>query len=117
MTKRPQLRTVVLYVTVSALWIWFSDHALNALVEGRAELAFLQSIKGWFFVLGTGALFLGVRPRVASVAAYGIVAYSFLVSLVGAIVKGQDWGWGQHNYVRLDPAHEPAHVLTVRRTR
>src|SRR5690606_41912815 len=54
-TKRPQLRTVVLYVTVSALWIWFSDHALNALVEGRAELAFLQSIKGWFFVLGTGA--------------------------------------------------------------
>jgi starch synthase (maltosyl-transferring) len=23
--------------------------------------------------------------------------------------------WGQHNYVRLDPAVEPAHVLTVRR--
>jgi starch synthase (maltosyl-transferring) len=26
------------------------------------------------------------------------------------------WHWGEHNYVRLDPAHEPAHVLTVRRT-
>ena len=26
----------------------------------------------------------------------------------------QDWSWSQHNYVRLDPGHEPAHVLTVR---
>jgi starch synthase (maltosyl-transferring) len=28
----------------------------------------------------------------------------------------QDWHWGQHNYVRLDPYTEPAHLLTVRRT-
>jgi starch synthase (maltosyl-transferring) len=31
-------------------------------------------------------------------------------------VTGQDWHWGQHNYVRLDPYTEPAHLLTVRRT-
>jgi starch synthase (maltosyl-transferring) len=31
-------------------------------------------------------------------------------------LSGQDWHWGQHNYVRLDPGTEPAHVLTVRRT-
>jgi starch synthase (maltosyl-transferring) len=31
-------------------------------------------------------------------------------------VTGQDWHWGQHNYVRLDPYVEPAHLLTVRRT-
>jgi starch synthase (maltosyl-transferring) len=31
-------------------------------------------------------------------------------------VTGQDWHWGQHNYVRLDPGTEPAHLLTVRRT-
>uniref|UniRef100_UPI00260AD5AF alpha-1,4-glucan--maltose-1-phosphate maltosyltransferase n=1 Tax=uncultured Nocardioides sp. TaxID=198441 RepID=UPI00260AD5AF len=30
-------------------------------------------------------------------------------------ITHQDWSWGQHNYVRLDPHHEPAHVLTVRR--
>ncbi len=30
-------------------------------------------------------------------------------------VTGQDWHWSQHNYVRLDPGAEPAHVLTVRR--
>jgi starch synthase (maltosyl-transferring) len=31
-------------------------------------------------------------------------------------ITGEDWHWGQHNYVRLDPGAEPAHVLTVRRT-
>jgi starch synthase (maltosyl-transferring) len=32
-------------------------------------------------------------------------------------VTGEDWSWGQHNYVRLDPAYEPAHILTVRSPR
>jgi len=29
-------------------------------------------------------------------------------------VTGATWRWGTDNYVRLDPAHEPAHILTVR---
>jgi starch synthase (maltosyl-transferring) len=29
-------------------------------------------------------------------------------------ITGADWEWGQHNYVRLDPAVESAHVLTIR---
>ena len=29
-------------------------------------------------------------------------------------ITGADWSWSQHNFVRLDPGHEPAHVLTVR---
>jgi starch synthase (maltosyl-transferring) len=32
-------------------------------------------------------------------------------------ITGQTWRWGAHNYVRLDPWQEPAHVLTVRRGR
>ena len=32
-------------------------------------------------------------------------------------ITGADWSWGQHNYVRLDPGYEPAHVLTVRSAR
>ena len=35
--------------------------------------------------------------------------------LVHDAFTDQTWTWGQHNYVRLDPGHEPAHVLTVRR--
>jgi starch synthase (maltosyl-transferring) len=37
--------------------------------------------------------------------------------LVHDEITGETWSWGQHNYVRLDPGHEPAHVLSVRRTR
>jgi len=29
-------------------------------------------------------------------------------------LTGQDWTWGRDNYVRLDPGHESAHILTVR---
>ena len=52
----PQSRTVLLYVLLSALWIWLSDRALDALVHGQAELTSLQSVKGWLFVASTGAL-------------------------------------------------------------
>ncbi len=30
-------------------------------------------------------------------------------------ITGEDWTWGAHNYVHLDPWVEPAHVLAVRR--
>jgi starch synthase (maltosyl-transferring) len=32
-------------------------------------------------------------------------------------ITGEDWSWHQHNYVRLDPGHEPAHIISVRSTR
>jgi starch synthase (maltosyl-transferring) len=32
-------------------------------------------------------------------------------------ITGESWSWGEHNYVRLDPHYEPAHVLSVRRPR
>ena len=54
MTVSPQFRTAFIYVSLSTLWIWLSDRALNAWVHGRAELTFLQSIKGGLFVLLTG---------------------------------------------------------------
>ena len=31
-------------------------------------------------------------------------------------IDGADYVWGEHNYVRLDPFHEPAHVFSLRRT-
>jgi putative nucleotidyltransferase with HDIG domain len=50
----PQFRIVSVYVVVAALWIWFSDRALDLLTQNRNELSALQSIKGWLFVLATG---------------------------------------------------------------
>ncbi|HVH93534.1 MAG TPA: alpha-1,4-glucan--maltose-1-phosphate maltosyltransferase, partial [Nocardioidaceae bacterium] len=32
------------------------------------------------------------------------------------LLTGATWTWGEHNYVRLDPFYEPAHVFAVRRT-
>ncbi|GGF39975.1 alpha-1,4-glucan:maltose-1-phosphate maltosyltransferase 2 [Marmoricola endophyticus] len=32
-------------------------------------------------------------------------------------LSGETWDWGGHDYVRLDPHDEPAHVLHVRRNR
>ncbi len=32
-------------------------------------------------------------------------------------ITGADWSWSQHSYVRLDPGHEPAHIISIRSTR
>jgi starch synthase (maltosyl-transferring) len=32
-------------------------------------------------------------------------------------ITGHAWRWGEHNYVRLDPAAEPVHVLSIRKQR
>ncbi|MCW2816347.1 MAG: alpha amylase catalytic sub domain protein [Nocardioides sp.] len=31
-------------------------------------------------------------------------------------ITGADYTWAEHDYVRLDPHHQPAHVLAIRRT-
>ena len=31
------------------------------------------------------------------------------------LITGEQWRWGEHDYVRLDPSHEPAHVLAIRK--
>jgi starch synthase (maltosyl-transferring) len=37
--------------------------------------------------------------------------------LVHDEIGGETWTWTEHDYVRLDPSVEPAHVLSVRRPR
>ncbi|WP_114422146.1 alpha-1,4-glucan--maltose-1-phosphate maltosyltransferase [Nocardioides houyundeii] len=32
-------------------------------------------------------------------------------------LTGDEWSWSQHNYVRLDPGYQPAHIITVRSPR
>jgi ABC-2 type transport system permease protein len=61
------------------------------------------------FVLGAGVLVLGVVPRAASAAGYAIVAYSLVVSLVGALIKGHDWvrDTSLFSHVALAPAAKP----------
>jgi diguanylate cyclase (GGDEF)-like protein/PAS domain S-box-containing protein len=46
-----------LYIIVGALWIFFSDRELEALISDAAMLGRAQTWKGWFFILATAALF------------------------------------------------------------
>ena len=51
----------------------------------------VNSVPPAVFVLGAGALVFGLRPQLTAVAVYGIVAWSFLIQLVSALVKNADW--------------------------
>ena len=63
MTISPPFRTAFFYVILSALWIWFSDRALDVLTHGHAELAYLRDINSGLFVLVTGGLLYWMISR------------------------------------------------------
>ena len=78
--------------------------ALSKLVEAGVN-ATVPAV----FVVGAAVLVFGIRPRLTAAAAYGIVAYSFLVNLVGSLVKGQDWlrDSSLFSHIELAPAAKP----------
>ena len=56
------LRLALLYVAVSGAWILLSDRLLAWITQEPRLLTGLQTLKGWAFVVCTGALlFLLVR--------------------------------------------------------
>ena len=55
--------TAGIYALFAALWIFFSDRILAALVSDRDTLVLLQTVKGWFFVAVTTALVYGLVHR------------------------------------------------------
>lgn len=55
MRVSPPLRIAGAYVLFAAIWIWCSDHAVDVLVHSAGVRMELQTLKGWFFVLFTGA--------------------------------------------------------------
>ena len=55
-------------------------------------------------VLGGAVLALGLRPRLVSVAGYGLVAWSFLVEIVGAIVHADHWVLDTSLFRHMAPA-------------
>jgi len=49
-------RIVLLYILIGCLWILFSDKAILLFVDNIQLLTKLQTYKGWFYVIATGAL-------------------------------------------------------------
>ena len=51
----PQLRITLTYVVFGTAWIFWSDKALAVLARQPELLSFLQTCKGWLFILVTAA--------------------------------------------------------------
>ncbi|MEW9625840.1 HD-GYP domain-containing protein [Rhodanobacter geophilus] len=59
----PPLRIAGVYVLVAAIWIWCSDRAVDVLVPDSGLRMTLQTLKGWAFVLATGAMLFWMIRR------------------------------------------------------
>jgi PAS domain S-box-containing protein len=56
MDRRAALKIVAIYALFAALWIYFSDSALGLLIEDTGSLVYLSTMKGFLFIIVTGAL-------------------------------------------------------------
>ena len=53
---RIALRISCIYIVLGALWILLSDEILAATVSDKDTLTIISIIKGWIFVIASGAL-------------------------------------------------------------
>ena len=58
---------------------------------GRLVAAGANVIAPASVVLGVGVCAIGIRPRLASVAAYGLIVWSFLIEVIGSVLRSQRW--------------------------
>ncbi|WP_190014195.1 putative bifunctional diguanylate cyclase/phosphodiesterase [Geosporobacter subterraneus] len=56
-------KITMIYAIVGALWILFSDTALNRVVQDVDLLSTLQTFKGWFYVLATASMLYALIYR------------------------------------------------------
>lgn len=57
------LKVALIYAAVGALWIFFSDAAVERLTDDTATLSAFQTYKGWVFVLASSLLVLWLSWR------------------------------------------------------
>jgi ABC-2 type transport system permease protein len=77
---------------VAGLFAWFGSASQHAAVGfGRLLEAGLNLAPAGILVVGVGVCTFGVWPRATSIAVYGLVAWSFLVDLIGGIVNANHW--------------------------
>jgi polyether ionophore transport system permease protein len=70
----------------------------------RILVAAIAVVPAAVFVLGVGTLAHGVIPRYAAAVAYGIVAWSFLVQLIGSAINANGWLLDLSVFHHLAPA-------------
>lgn len=84
--------TLVTMGILTGLAAWAGAASAGAHVSFSSLLAAgVNVIPAGIFVLGAGTLVHGLVPRLAAPAAYGLVAWSFLVEIVGANIGAAGW--------------------------
>ena len=85
--------TIVVFAGLAtgiAAWIGATTQhthvALGALIEAGVNIAAPA-----LFVLGIGALVYGLAPRLVSPVLYGLVAWSFVIEIIGPSLKANHW--------------------------
>lgn len=83
---------VVAFGVAAGLSTWIGAAATGAgLSFGTVLAAGINVIPAAMFVLGIGTLAHGIAPRLAGPIAYGLVAWSFLVEIIGASIGASRW--------------------------
>jgi ABC-2 type transport system permease protein len=83
---------VVIAGALGGIFAWLGVASQGVTISFSDLLgAGLNTVPAGLCLLGLGALVWGVAPRAASIAVYGILAWSFLVELLGGIVNSSHW--------------------------
>ena len=83
---------VVIAGVVSGLFTWIGSANQHTGVGPLKLLeAGLNVVPPGVFIIGAGTLVFGLRPQLTGAAVYGIVAWSFLIDLLSALIKNADW--------------------------
>jgi ABC-2 type transport system permease protein len=83
---------VVIAGALGGIFAWLGVASQGVTISFSNLLgAGLNTVPAGLCLLGLGALAWGIVPRLASAAVYGILAWAFLVELLGGIVKSNHW--------------------------
>jgi len=59
---KPYNKITIIYFILGSLWVFFSDRVITFLAADPNMLTYLQTVKGWFFILFTsGLLYVLIR--------------------------------------------------------
>jgi len=89
-------------------WIGSADQHTGVSPLKMLE-AGLNVIPPALFVIGACALVFGIRPQLTAAVGYGLVAWSFLLDMVSALIRNADWlkNASLFSHMELAPAVNP----------
>lgn len=64
-TRKFPMKVTIVYLIIGFLWIAFSDQVVNLIFSETEQVMFIQTMKGWFYVVVTGVLLYWFIKRYA----------------------------------------------------